>query len=110
MSTPAWKARIVAVVALALCGHAIATAAGTAGNSAPPRRTRINSILQKHSQPAHPKANNHAPGKPATKRKTDQQLRAEVRAIERDGTGYISPARQRELDQKTGRNSTPAGH
>jgi hypothetical protein len=100
---------MLAIAMLALCSHALA-AAGTTSHPASPQHTRVNSILQRHAQPARPAANNHAPGKPAAKRKSDQQLRAEVLAIERDGTGYISPARQRVLDQQAGKSGVASGH
>lgn len=110
MSSPARKVRMLAIAMLALGGCALAAAAGTTGYPTPPRHTRVDSMLQKHSQPAHPAPSNHAPGKPTAKRKSDRQLRAEVRAIERDGTGYINPARQRALDQQAGKSGTPSGH
>lgn len=110
MSSPARKVRMLAIALLALGSHTLALAAGTNGHPTPPQHSRVDSILQKHSPPARPAANNHAPGKPAAKRKSDQQLRAEVRAIERDGTGYISPARQRELDRQAGKRGTSSGH
>ena len=110
MSSPARTIYMLAIAMLAMSARTIA--ADTAWHKPPPQRTPVNSILRNQNRPGHPAtANSHAPSKPAaSKHKTDQQLRAEVRAIERDGTGYISPARQRALDQQASKSGTPSEH